>query len=1289
MSFRAVLAVGLLVGVCCTLSAAGTGAAAGPSRVIAAAPRLPHAARVLGAVRADASVAGAVVLKPRNQAALTRFLAAVTDKHSPLFHRYLAPGQFAARFGPAPSSVAAVTARLRSDGLTASVAPNGMLVDFHGSASHVEHAFGTGLNRIRLKDGTLGRARTSSIKLPASIASLVTSVVGLDNTVRLQSSAIRPTAAQRAARSYTAAKTTSFPHPAGSPSPCTAAKSAATLYGGLTDDQIAHAYGAFGLYGASDVGAGQNIALFELEPFAAGDIQTFDTCYFGAAGASAMASRLHTIPVDGGQPSGSGVGESLLDIEDVSAMAPGANIDVYEAPNTTFGLIDEYSAIVNDDHDQTVSTSWGLCEQAVQEGEPGVLQAENLLFQQAAAQGQSVFASSGDNGSDSCFSFYEEVPTHPVLSQGDPASQPYVVGVGGTTIDNPTQPALEHVWNDGIYWGAGGGGISESWPMPAWQLSSHVPGIDDASLVDAATSFEQGDLGNPNFAFCLSDNPAGADQTACREVPDVSAQADEFTGGITVYDHSYGGWQTSGGTSSAAPIWAALIAVTNESSTCQANVATANGVGFVSPLLYSVASNPTAYAASFNDITAGNNDPYGYAGGLFPATPGYDMATGLGSPQLTQPGNGAGLAYYLCSAAASGARPTVTSLSDNVAFTSDSGTDVNITGTNFSDVASVQVGDYVVTDFEVNSATSITAVFPAAAKAVPPAETTDGAGRVQVVVTLNDGESSAPGPGSTFTYVDNNGVNSVPSVTSVGPYGGPDAGGNTVDIYGTGFTGATEVKFGGIDASDYTVLHDWEISATVPAYSGGTDCAQDGSSYDASQNATNDVCQTQVVVTGAHGQSSKATILPLYEGDAEFNVLGIIPPPPGEEPAPASTEYDYFAPPTITSISTDNGPFSLASEDGGSVVTIKGTGLNLAGLKWVDFGAPTLADSQNFALITATGTEIQILAPGRESETTALWKVPVQIQTLAGQSGSVYASYAGVPDVTKVLATAGPTAGYPAGPSTGGTPIDIKGSGFSTQVIGIGFYDELSPFSLGTQYHFTANSDSDLTSTTVPQNPGVVDVSVCTVTNCSEPSSRNSDAFLLYPPGDPKIDSITPAKGLASGGTLVTITGENLGCATLVRFGKVAALKVRNKEALLDCGSTTVVHVIAPPGVQGHSVRVSLQTVESLLTGAKPAVATVHFKYTHGAPQTLTVKRLGQGTVTSSPSGLNCGKTCTHRFRYLSVVKLHATPAPGWRFAGWDFVCPKVATSCSLGISGSTATVRMKGASTIKARFVR
>ncbi|MGH3053695.1 MAG: IPT/TIG domain-containing protein, partial [Gaiellaceae bacterium] len=648
----------------------------------------------------------------------------------------------------------------------------------------------------------------------------------------------------------------------------------------------ANAYGAFGLYGAGDTGSGQHVAIFELEPFQTSDVQTFDTCYFGSSQASSMLARLHVVNVDGGPGSGPGFGESILDIQDVSAFAPGANIDVYQAPNTSFGALDEYAKIVNDDVDQVVTTSWGFCEQAAQEGEPGVQQAENVLFQQAAAQGQTVFSAAGDQGSNDC-GFDTPVPVDPVLSVDDPSSQPYVVAAGGTTIDNATQPPSEHVWNDGAFAGAGGGGISESWPMPAWQAGSQVPGgvgaASNQNAVSAAESFQA-------TGFCLDDSNAGSAEPACRQLPDVSAASDEFTGGITIYIGAFGGWTTEGGTSSAAPLWAALLAEVNASQTCQNNQSTQRGVGFANPLLYSVASNPTAYAASFNDITVGNNDPYGDSN-LFQATPGYDLASGLGTPELTQPNGGAGLAYYLCSQAPATTRPTVTQLSPSVGLTSDSSTSVTITGSHFQDssnpVAGVQVGSYQIlpADFHVTGPTSITATFPAAADLVPPNDPTDGAGPEQVTVTLHDGETSAVNINSWFTYADDNGSSqALPAVTSVHSYAGPDAGGNTVDVYGAGFTGATDVTFGGVSAGagNFTVVHDWEIQAKVPAFqSGTTACDENGSSF--GENATNDVCQAQVEVTTPNGTSNDSTIEPLFEGAISFNEHGVITAPAGQE----------------------------------------------------------------------------------------------------------------------------------------------------------------------------------------------------------------------------------------------------------------------------------------------------------------------------------------------------------------------------------------------------------------------
>jgi Pro-kumamolisin, activation domain/IPT/TIG domain/PASTA domain len=1267
LGVRALVAALLVAVVCFAISAAGAGAAAPTgTRVVAPKPLLPRGAKQLGAVSPTATVSGAVVLQPRDEAALTRFISQVTDKHSPQFHHYLTPSSFAARFGPTPSTIATVKSQLQASGLTVtSVARDGLIVDFSAPASRIESTFRTGLNRYRLANGAIGRARTAAVRVPATIAKDVQAVVGLDTTVRLRASGMIH--APSSARTHAAAKSPSFTHPAGSPTACSDATAAAEQFGGLTDDQIANAYGAFGLYGAGDTGAGQHIAVYELEPFAMTDLQAFDTCYFGATQAASMLSRVHVINVDGGQTAGPGSGESILDLDDVSAFAPGANIDVYQAPNNTFGSLDQYSKIVNDDVDQVVTTSWGLCEQAVQEGSPGVQQAENLIFQQAAAQGQTIFSASGDSGSNDCNAFETTAPTSPVLSVDDPSSQPYVVAAGGTTIDDATQPALEHVWNDGAAWGAGGGGISESWPMPAWQLDSHVPGVDNTATVAAADAFEAADMGDPSFAFCASDNPLGSGESGCRELPDVSADADEFTGGVTVYMAALDGWNTFGGTSSAAPLWAAMLADVNASATCQGNPATHNGVGFVNPLLYSVASNPTAYAASFNDIKTGNNDPYGDSN-MFQATSGYDMASGLGTPHLTQPGGGAGLAFYLCNQAPAVTRPTVTSVNPAVGSTA-SPTLVTITGTNYEksgtpDVSNVQVGDVELPTaaFNVTGPTTISAEIPPGSLVVPSNEPTDGAGRAQVTVTLNDGETSAVNPNSWFTFVDENSTPAtIPAVTSVRTYAGPDAGGNTVDIYGSGFTGATGVTFGTVPATSFQVKSDWLIQATVPAFQNGTTaCEQDGSSFGTGENATNDICQTEVVVSNANGQSNTATILPLYEG--AFNIAddGVVPAPAGQEPAPAATEYDYVPTPTITSISTNgNGAGALASEEGGSVVTITGKGFNLATLDWINFGDPTQASSQQDSteFVSVTGTKIEIQAPGLDADTVDPTAVGVTVKSLAGLSNAANATYAGVPTVSAVETTSGPSAGSQSAPDTGGTPIEIDGAGLASQALAVTFTDVVTPFSFGTQYNFTASSDTKLTTTTVAQNPAAVDTQVCTVTDCSEASSLNSDlsdVLYLFPPGNPKIDSISPASGPANGGTEVTLTGENLGCVTSVSFGSVEATDASNEEALLDCGTTDTVTVTAPAGTVG-TVPVTLHTVESDATGA-PA-ATSSFTYTK--PFALAVHKAGGGSgkVTSVPAGISCGKKCSHAYPFGTVVTLKEKAAKSSTFVHWSGAC--------------------------------
>jgi hypothetical protein len=1009
-----------LVAVLVTLPVAmgsGAAAASSPRMVrVGAAPRVPAGGRSLGAVASSASLSGTVVLKPRDNAALVQFIDAVSDASSPLFHRYLPAGAFASRFGPTEATIDAVRSQLATDGLrVTAVSSDGLLVDFSGSAAQIEHAFQTGVERYRLADGSTGQTATSAAALPSTVAGSVAGVVGLSDLARARPAGIvRAPAADRGRIRRPA--TTTFSHPSGAPAPCPAATADAQQFGGLTDDQIARAYGAFGLYDNGDLGQGQHIALYELEPFLHSDVRTFDTCYFGVGQTAAMLSRLHVIPVDGGQPIGPGSGEANLDVEDLSAMAPDATIDVYEGPSPgTNGVIydpvDEYAAIIDADRDQVISTSWGLCEQAIQAGQPGLQQAENLLFEQAVAQGQSVFAAAGDNGSDDCNTF--ETPTvasgqNPV-SVDDPGSQPYVVSVGGTTIENAAvQPPVERVWNDGGTGGATGGGISESWTMPTWQQASDVPGIALPASADYknANTVEQGFGYPPNF--CQSTVAGAGPSTPCRLVPDVSSQGDEFTGAVTVYDASEGGWVTVGGTSSSTPIWAAMLAVTNASQTCASQPSTRNGVGFVSPLLYAVASNPAQYKASFTDVRTGNNDIYDLDGSLvFPATTGYDLATGLGSPQLTDPNGGRGLAYYLCSFATTAVRPVVTGVSPAYGSTAG-GERITITGSGFEsggvpDVAGIEVGDAQLASnrFTVNSPTSITATLPPARQTLPPNAPApqDGAGPADVIVTAAGGESSAPGPSSTFEFVDTTATSVVPSITAVIPFGGFESAPGTATVLGSGFAGATRVTFGGVPARRFTVDSPNRITVMPPPLSRSTACSPlPSTGVYHGENATNDICQVQVKVSSPHGTSATGRILPPLEGPIEVDNLGVLVAPPGCgcETQLAPTEYDYLPAPRVTSVSTSGGPASWLNEDGTSVLTAHGVGFAPMDIDWADFGNPALESSMDVDYVYLTGTEMQIVAPPQTATTNPL-VLPFSVKTLAGQSNAVPVRYAPTP----------------------------------------------------------------------------------------------------------------------------------------------------------------------------------------------------------------------------------------------------------------------------------------------------
>ncbi|MGH2868951.1 MAG: protease pro-enzyme activation domain-containing protein [Solirubrobacteraceae bacterium] len=564
-------------------------------------------------------------LAPRDPRALAAYARAVSTPGTSLYRHFLTPAQFARRFGAASGQIALVRSWLRARGLTPGPVSAGALsIPVWASAGALEHGLRIPLHRLSLSRGRTALVTGAARAVPARIAAVVQSVIGLNTVSRrrplLARAPRRPGAPGSAAPVTPQAPVT--PHAATSgPQPCSAARSTATAQHAYTADQIASAYGFPGLYQGGNRGAGTTVAMYELEPVSSSDLASYQSCY-------GLQTALSYVPVDGGAGSGVGSGEAALDIENLIGLAPAANVIVYTGPNSNSGSpgsgpYDTFSAIINQDRAQVVSVSWGECEAQLGVSDA---RAENTLFEQAAAQGQTIVAASGDSGSEDCNAGGGLPQTQ--LAVDDPSSQPLVMGVGGTTLSSLGPRPGESVWNDGgnvagslLQPGAGGGGISGLWTMPGGQFNASL-GLN----VLAAGA---------NGAQC------GAPGGYCRQVPDVAADANPATGYVIYWNGSgtspgqTAGWQVIGGTSGAAPVWAALVALADSSPACGRAP-----LGDAIPALYRSAS--ADYAGTFNDVQSGNNDFAGTNGGRYAAGPRYDEATGLGSA------NAAALVPALC-----------------------------------------------------------------------------------------------------------------------------------------------------------------------------------------------------------------------------------------------------------------------------------------------------------------------------------------------------------------------------------------------------------------------------------------------------------------------------------------------------------------------------------------------------------------------------------------------------------------------------------------------------------------
>lgn len=492
------------------------------------------------------------ILPLRNKEALEKLVERMYDPNDEQHYgKYLTPEEFAEQFAPTEEDYENIIAYAKSLGLNITgTHSNRTLLHTSGPTRSIETAFNLCLHHYQKPDGRTFYAPNNDPEVPHFIAPMIHGIVGLDNH------AVWRTFNQKkqAAEEFLYTNAASNAHPSGP-------------RGGYSPNDLVTAYN---LNGLPANGSGQIIALFELGGYQESDINEY-TSYFGLP-----SPKLKNILVRGG--SGSGINpEVTLDIELAIALAPESQIYIYEGPNSDQGVLDTYNRIATDNLARQVSTSWGLGENLVS---AQYLQAENAIFLQMAAHGQTIYAAAGDSGA------YDNYANSSSLSLvvDDPASQPFVTSVGGTRLNvNPISGAYESelVWNDGLGNGAGGGGVSSVWAIPSWQAN--------VSTITSKTH---------------------------RNVPDVSLNADTYTGYSIYHD---GQWVVYGGTSCAAPLWAAFTACVNQELAASQKPV----LGFANPALYAIGIG-SSYTENFHDITSGNNLYYS-------ASSGYDNASGWGS----------------------------------------------------------------------------------------------------------------------------------------------------------------------------------------------------------------------------------------------------------------------------------------------------------------------------------------------------------------------------------------------------------------------------------------------------------------------------------------------------------------------------------------------------------------------------------------------------------------------------------------------------------------------------------
>ena len=572
--------------------------------------------------------------------------------------KYLSVSQFASAYGQTPANIAALTSYLAHYGIKTTVYANNVDVSATGTAGEFDAALGVTQNQYHVPAlpgaGGLNGIPAQTVHgiaqsplLPYRLSNFVLAILGLTNYA--------PYASNTAHVNTSVVK----PQPSNSSS-CLALTGLANACN--LPSNFAANYGLNGLYEQGANGSGQTLAIVTLAAVDPGAPQYF---WSNIAKVPATGRTFTVQNIDGGPgaPSNNaGTGETDLDLEQSGALAPGANVIDYQAPNTDPGFIDSFFTAASQNTAGTVSTSWSESETVLQAAILAGQEAStyNAAFDEAflelAAQGQSTFDASGDSGA---YGASRDLGTTNLSVLTNPDS-PYITATGGTTLPwtgtltgpdgsaTVTVPS-QRAWGWDYLWpaiakitgvtelqaaeaniGGSGGGFSVLEPTPQYQ--EFVPGTHSFHAVQYLTPTDYvtivPGLVEPT-AWTLNPAPSVTSGTGSgRAVPDVSADADPYSGYL-LYSPAFaqagqpvlqGGW---GGTSFVAPQMNGSTAVIDS--------AVGHRVGFWNPSIYAVAN---VFKGPFNplDTASTSNDNLYFTGN--PGEP-YNQAVGLGIPNLT------------------------------------------------------------------------------------------------------------------------------------------------------------------------------------------------------------------------------------------------------------------------------------------------------------------------------------------------------------------------------------------------------------------------------------------------------------------------------------------------------------------------------------------------------------------------------------------------------------------------------------------------------------------------------